>query len=33
MHDRFEVASAVVVATLGAFLVALFGGFSGTSLI
>ena len=33
MRDRLEIASAVVVATLGAFLVALFGGFIGTSLI
>jgi cytochrome c biogenesis protein CcdA len=32
-HDRIEWGSAVVMATLGVFLIALFGGFIGTSLI
>ena len=33
VHDRIEWGSAVIMATLGVFLIALFGGFIGTSLI
>ena len=33
LHDRIEWGSAVIMATLGVFLIALFGGFIGTSLI
>lgn len=33
LHDRLELGSAVIMATLGVFLIALFGGFIGTGLL